>query len=244
MKLRLIGVWGAYPKVNEASTGYILEHDGFKLLIDCGSGVLSKMQQYIQPYELDACIITHYHPDHIADIGVLQHALLVQSYVTEKRDVLPIYGHHFDEEAFKKLTYKDFTKGIAYHPDEPLQVGPFTITFLKTVHPVPCFAFRIEVGGKVFVFTGDSAYQDAFVNFVKDADLFLSECNFYGNMNGKNAGHMTSLEVGKLAKDASVKHLILTHLPHYGNLQDLVTEASEYYQGPIHLAKMGDEWEV
>lgn len=244
MKLTIIGLWGAYPKVNEASSGYLLEHDGFKLLIDCGSGVLSKMQNYVQPEELDAVLISHYHTDHVADIGVLQHALLVKSYLTDINKVLPIYGHNLDEEGFAKLSYKEFTKGISYNPDETLEVGPFTIQFLKTKHPVPCFAFRIEADGKSFVFTADSAYQPEFVEFCQDVDLLLSECNFYGNMNGENAGHMTSIEAGKLAREANVKHLILTHLPQYGDLQQLLKEASEEYSGPIHLAKMGDVWNI
>ena len=109
MKLTIIGLWGAYPKVNEASSGYLLEHNGFKLLIDCGSGVLSKMQNYVQPEKLDAVLISHYHTDHIADIGVLQHALLVKSYLIDLRKTLPIYGHTFDEEGFSKLTYSNST---------------------------------------------------------------------------------------------------------------------------------------
>jgi ribonuclease BN (tRNA processing enzyme) len=244
VKLTIIGLWGAYPKVNEASSGYLLEHNGFKLLIDCGSGVLSKMQNYVQPEKLDAVLISHYHTDHIADIGVLQHALLVKSYLIDLRKTLPIYGHTFDEEGFSKLTYSNYTKGIAYDPDKVLQIGPFTIHFLKTKHPVPCYAFRIEANDAVFVFTADSAYQPSFVEFCRNADLLLSECNFYGNMNGENAGHMNSFEVGKLAHEANVKQLILTHLPQFGDLQQLVTEAGEHYDGPIHLAKMGDVWNL
>jgi len=63
-------------------------------------------------------------------------------------------------------------------------------------------------------------------------------------MNGENAGHMNSFEVGKLAHEANVKQLILTHLPQFGDLQQLVTEAGEHYDGPIHLAKMGDVWNL
>ena len=48
MKLTIIGFWGGYPKKNGASSGYLLEHDGFNLLIDCGSGVLAKMQNMIR----------------------------------------------------------------------------------------------------------------------------------------------------------------------------------------------------
>ena len=83
MKLTVIGHWGGYPKQNEASSGYLLSHNGFHLLIDCGSGVLSQLQNYMQPEDIDAVIISHYHPDHIADIGVLQHARLIKKFLGE-----------------------------------------------------------------------------------------------------------------------------------------------------------------
>lgn len=41
MKVTVIGCWGGYPAAKEASSGYLLEHDGYKILMDCGSGVLS-----------------------------------------------------------------------------------------------------------------------------------------------------------------------------------------------------------
>lgn len=244
MKLTIIGPWGGFPKVNEASAGYLLEHDGFHLLIDCGSAILSKLQQFIKPANLDACIISHYHPDHNADIGVLQHALLIDMYVTGEKKTLPIYGHNLDQTSFEELTYKDQTIGIAYNPEQLLQIGPFSIKFLRTKHSVPCFAFRIEADGKSLVFTADSAYQDAFIEFAKGTDLFLSECNFYGNMDASNAGHMNSYDVAKLAKAAEVKKLILTHLPHFGNLQQLIYEVGEYYKGPVQLAELGDIWTI
>ena len=47
MQVTIIGHWGGYPKVDEASSGYLVEHEGFQLLLDCGSGVLSKLQKFI-----------------------------------------------------------------------------------------------------------------------------------------------------------------------------------------------------
>ncbi|MCM3767379.1 MBL fold metallo-hydrolase [Neobacillus niacini] len=237
MKLTIIGLWGGYPKKNGASSGYLLEHDGFKLLIDCGSGVLSKMQEAVQPEELDAVIISHYHPDHIADIGVLQHARLIQGFLGKQCPNLPIYGHIFDDYEFGKLTYKQITKGIRYDPNQVLEVGPFKVSFIKTDHPVPCYAMRFEADGKVLVYTGDSSFKDEFIDFGKGADVLLCECNFYGNQNGKSAGHMNSFDAGRFAKNAAVNQLILTHLPHYGNLSDLVSEASQEFTGIIKLAE-------
>jgi ribonuclease BN (tRNA processing enzyme) len=237
MKLTVIGFWGGYPKMNEASSGYLLEHDGFRLLIDCGSGVLSKLQNKIQPEELNAIVLSHYHPDHNADIGVLQHARLIQGFLGKTKVTLPIYGHSLDTGEFTKLTYKDVTKGVAYNPEAPISVGPFKISFQRTTHPVPCYAMRIETTNGTIVYTADSAYLDEFVSFSKDADVLLCECNFYAHQTGSKAGHMTSSEAGSLAQQARVKQLILTHLPHYGNLADLKAEASKEYKGPIMLAE-------
>ncbi|MDP4163284.1 MAG: MBL fold metallo-hydrolase, partial [Bacillota bacterium] len=106
-----------------------------------------------------------------------------------------------------------------------------------TNHPVPCFAMRIEADGKTLVYTADSSFKEEFISFSKKADVLLCECNFYGHQNGKGAGHMTSLEAGMLADKAGVNHLILTHLPNYGDLVDLVQEASQNFEGAITLAK-------
>lgn len=239
MKLTIIGYWGGYPNRNEASSGYLVEHNGFHLLIDCGSGVLSRMQNYILPEQLDAVLLSHYHPDHNADIGVLYHARLIKGFLGTKPPVLPIYGHNLVQHEFSKLTYKNVTKGVAYDPEQPIEIGPFTITFLRTVHPVPCFAMRIEAGGRAIVYTADSAYKEEFIDFSREADLLLCECNFYGHQNGKGAGHMTSFETGQLAQTAKVKQLVLTHLPHYGELDQLVKEARQKFSGPTQLAEEG-----
>jgi ribonuclease BN (tRNA processing enzyme) len=241
LKLTIVGCWGGYPKANEASSGYLLEHEGFKLMIDFGSGVLAKLQNFVKPEELDALVLSHYHPDHVADIGVLQHARLIQGFLGKKSPQLPIYGHTKDKPEFMKLTYKNITIGVEYGPNQKLEIGPFTITFIPAVHPVPCYAMRIEAGGKSLFYTADTSFKEEFIPFAEGADLLLGECNFYGSQDGKGAGHMNSHDNGKLALHAKVKQMVLTHLPHYGELEQLISEASSVYGGPICLAKEGLE---
>lgn len=243
MKLTVIGFWGAYPEKESATSCYLLEKDGFRCLIDCGSGALAQLPHYIDPFDLDAVVLSHYHQDHIADIGVLQYQMLVQNGIRQTNKVLPLYGHDEDQEqAFKMLTH-NFTRGIAYDPNTPLNIGPFTITFMETDHPVTCFAMRITDGDKVIVYTADSSYKEAFVPFSQDADLLITDCNFYQNQDGKQAGHMNSEECGRIAEEAHVGQLVLSHHPHFGERKQLIKEAKQFYSGDVILAYEGYKWE-
>src|SRR5699024_2503217 len=144
-------------------------------------------------------------------------------------------AHDEDDAQFRAL-HDDFTEGIAYNPDEVLHVGPFTIEFLKTNHSVPCYGMKITDGQATFVYTADTAYQDSWIDFTKGADMLLADCNFYAHQDGEAAGHMTSKEAAHIAKVADVKHLILSHLPQYGEHEQLVQEAKEIFTGKIELA--------
>jgi ribonuclease BN (tRNA processing enzyme) len=244
MKLTVFGQWGGYPKAGEASSGYLIQHSGFKLLIDCGSGVLSHLQHHVEATGLDAVLLSHYHPDHVADIGVLQHALLIQYFLGKNKGTLPVYTHREDQRGFETITYKDLMKAHEYKEDTSLSIGPFKVTFVKTKHPVPCYGMRIEADGKALFYTADSAFKEEFVSFGKDADVLLCECNFYGGMDASKAGHMTSLDAGHLAQQSNARKLILTHLPHFGELDQLVTEASTLYKGEVLLAKKDIEVDI
>lgn len=242
MKVTVIGFWGGYPAPEGATSSYLIEKDNFTLLVDAGSGSLSKVQNYRHVMDIDAVILSHYHNDHIADIGVLQYAWLVQSYVRERKEILPIYGHAEDQYGFKSLTHKS-TEGIAYDPNKTLEVGPLSITFLKTDHPVPCYGMRITDGESVVVYTADTSFKEEWIGFAENADLLITDCNFYADQDGSNAGHMNSIDGARIAKAANVKELILSHLPQFRDNYDLVTEAGNDFTGNIQLAKEGLVWE-
>ncbi|WP_164669551.1 MBL fold metallo-hydrolase [Virgibacillus doumboii] len=242
MKVTIIGFWGGYPAPGGATSAYLVEKDGFSLMVDAGSGSLSKVQHYKNIMDIDAVVLSHYHNDHIADIGVLQYAWLVNSFITERKEILPIYGHAEDVHGLKSLTH-ECTEGIAYDPNETLEVGPFSITFLKTDHPVPCYGMRITDGDSTIVYTADTSYKQKWHDFAKNADLLITDCNFYEEQDGSKAGHMNSKDGAVIANGADVKELILSHLPQYGDNGNLIREASNYFKGKIQLATEGLVWE-
>src|SRR5699024_2008447 len=178
MKLTVIGFRGGYPGSNEATSTYLLEKDGCKVVLDLGSGGLLKLQNYLNVTEIDAVVLSHYHADHIADIGVLQHALLTEAQLGRVTKQTPIYGHNENELEFNQLT-DDYTLGIAYDPTNKINIGPFEISFLKTVHSVPCYGMRITVGIITIVYTDDTGYQNEMIEFADNMLLLYKDKHIY-----------------------------------------------------------------
>lgn len=243
LKITVLGSWGAYPAAGEATAGYLLEWSGHHLLIDCGSGVLAQLFKYIPIEELDAAILTHYHPDHYADVGCLQHAALISSLLGKRKEVLPIYGHQ-ESPHYADLTYHKYTVGHPVEHGGKLEWMGLCIEFQRTIHPEYNLAMRFTYEGKSLLYTGDAAYSEALIPFMKDADLAICEASLYAGQDGSAIGHCTSTEAGTLADHAGVQKLVLTHFPHYGKLEQLKDEAAKRYSGPIELALSGAVFEI
>lgn len=246
LKLTILGYMGAYPYQGVGTTGYLLQSGKFNLLLDAGSGTLLELEKTLDPLKLDAVLLSHYHYDHIADLGVLQYYF--QLFPTaHKKPILPIYGHTEDAEHYQALNLPNVTQGFPYSEKAPLTLGPFTITFMKTKHPVPCFAMRIveRATGKVLVFTGDSGYLPAFVEFAHEADVFLADTYLF-NGHENHPAHFTAHEAGQLAEKAQVKQLILTHLPQLGDLKLLKAQAIDaaHDNVPVTLASQQKEFDI
>ena len=243
MKITTIGWWGAYPSANEATSGYLLESEGVSVLIDCGSGVLAQLQNYIKLQSLDAVVLSHYHWDHVADIGCLQYASRVLMDLGKRKHPLKIYGHAEDEN-FGELNYLQYSTVYAFDDQAALQLGDVKFTFCRNIHPDPCFSMRIAKSNLSFAYISDTGYTDDLVEIAHDADLLLCESSLYDEYQGRIPGHMTAGEAGQIAAAAGVRHLVLTHLPHFGNHSLLVEQARRQFEGPTELAANGKSWQL
>ena len=68
MELTVLGSSGTWPNADTATSGYLVQHDGFNLWMDAGTGTLANLQQHIDIPDLDAIVISHEHPDHFVDL--------------------------------------------------------------------------------------------------------------------------------------------------------------------------------
>ncbi len=243
MKVTVVGYWGAYPEANQATSGYLIQTEEVNLLLDCGSGVLSTLQAYLNLTELDAVILSHYHADHLADIYSLHYGIMILRQLSKRQKPLDIYGHAEDQK-FATLAYKQHCLAHSIAPGQVLELGDLRINFEENVHPVYSLSMRIQHDDQTLVYTGDTGWSDKIISLAKDADLFLCEASLYNDQQDMITGHLTGGQAGEIAKQAGVGRLVLTHLPHYGNHLQLVEEAKEHYAGPIDLASEGLSWEL
>src|SRR3984957_14957604 len=74
MRLTVLGSCGAWPEPGGACSGYLLEQDGYRLVIDLGYATLPRLTGYVDAHAVDAVVISHGHPDHCADLNPLLRA--------------------------------------------------------------------------------------------------------------------------------------------------------------------------
>lgn len=238
MECRVIGMWGGFPKKNGPCSGYLIQHEGFSLLIDCGSGVLSELQNYIDLNDINHVILTHYHFDHFSDIGSYLFSRLVNTQLGRADEELCVYGPA-DEAMQKQVEAVAYSRFTSFNETNQLEIGPFNCTFMKNIHPVETYSIKIVCMDKSIVFTSDTSFTTDLIEFAANSDLLITECSLYEGMNGKGSGHMTSQDAGILAYQSKAKRVLLTHLPHYGELNDLVVSAKKQGNPNIELAKSG-----
>lgn len=239
MKITVIGCFGAYPPRNGATSGYLVEAYNTKVLIDCGSGIVSQLQNYVDLADLDAVVFSHYHRDHCADLECLQHAAMVEIQLGKRKKPLTMWGIKGAVND-PRLSYKDYCIGRQYDELSSFAVGSLSFSSQSNIHDVPSYSLKVrEDKGSCFVYSGDTGYYSQFCEFAAEADWLICECSLYAEQIGLVPGHLSSSEVGEIAKNSNVHNVMLTHLPNYGDREVLTKEVGRIYSGNVVLAHMG-----
>jgi ribonuclease BN (tRNA processing enzyme) len=245
VKLTVVGCAGSIPSAESPSSCYLVEHDGFRLVVDLGHGALGALQKYIGIGDIDAIAISHLHADHWIDLTALYVALRYSP--NGHRRHVPIYGPEAtadrlaDAYGLKRSpgghSYFDFTELATVSA-----IGPFRVRTVATAHPTPTTAIKLEVGGGSIVYTADTGPCAQLVDFADGADVLLAEASFVDGEDNPSGLHLTGKQAGELASAAGVSHLVVTHVPPWNSTQVAVAEARTTFGGELTLARPG--WSV
>lgn len=234
MKLTVLGNNGPYPSAGGACSGYLIQHGGKNILLECGSGILSNLRKVIGFNELNAIIISHLHGDHASDMTVLGYA--IQAGI--KRGIMDheidVFASPEPQEEFKRLDIKNAFKLTAISEDMELRFGEMTLTFSPMTHPFKSYAVCISTGDKKFVFSGDTSWNENIIKFAANADVVMLDAGLLSeDKKDENVPHLTARECGIIARECGAKKLILTHFfPEY-DVNQLVAEAKENFDNVI-----------
>jgi ribonuclease BN (tRNA processing enzyme) len=222
VRLTVIGSSPAWPNPGSAHSGYMLEADGSRVLLDCGPGVLGRLREKSTWPELDAIAITHWHLDHWGDlVPWVWGTFYLASNGPISKPALWVQpgGTEFLVDLGTRLGFPDMferTFHLAeYEPDKPFRIGELAITATRVPHyTLQTYAFRVQSNGAVLTYSGDSAPSDELVHAAREADLFVCEATLLrGELDGEPRGHLSLDEAVDAFESSGAKRLLVTHRP-------------------------------
>ncbi|MBN6188677.1 MBL fold metallo-hydrolase [Aneurinibacillus sp. BA2021] len=241
MKLTVLGYQSPAPGPGGATPGYLLETNQGKLLIDCGSGVYAQLMKHIRIEELDAVILSHYHHDHVCDIPILQYGVMMAEIFGKRSGTLPVYGPREPQEWGKRMNYQAYTRLHPYGEKDVIRTAGVDITFLRTQHPLLCYAMKITDGSKTIVYGADTGPETKWHGFADHCDLFICEGTFTNEyVPAGSRGHLSAQEAAQTGARIGAKRLLITHLsPDIDRTLYEQEAAAGGFTGPWELAEIG-----
>ncbi|HEX6399779.1 MAG TPA: MBL fold metallo-hydrolase [Actinomycetota bacterium] len=248
MELTVLGAQGTWPGAGGENCGYLISDDGYHLWVDAGTGTFARLQQVIPVDGVGAMLITHGHPDHFIDMIPTFYA---RHYGGLGEPGLPLWSPGGFTDIVAALVAEGgrnvMAEAYAFQTavaGQPFEVGPFRVTPFEMEHiGVLSLGYRVEAGGTVLAYTGDTGPCDAAIELGRDADLFLCEAT-YQNASRLYPFHLSAAQAGEVATAAGSGHLVLTHLTPELDHRVSIREAADTFDGPIDIAVPGMVLEV
>ncbi|WP_040337097.1 MBL fold metallo-hydrolase [Candidatus Blastococcus massiliensis] len=233
MRLTVVGCCGSGPGPESPASCYLLEHDGFQLVVDLGNGAFGALQRTIDPAAVDAVFLSHLHADHCLDVApfVVWHRYSGRS----PGKLVPLYAPVGAERRLA-VAYDIDGDGLTDVFDfvpvgaGAFELGPFQVELARTAHPIETYAARFTAGGRSLVYTGDTGPCERVVELARGADVLLAEAAHPDGDPDQPPGlHLTGRQAGEHAAAAGVGRLLLTHIPAWVDRIGQLAAASEAF---------------
>lgn len=253
-RLVVLGSCGAWPEAGRACSGFLIEHDGYRVVLDLGYGTLPRLFTLLDSSVgdgIDAVVVTHEHPDHMVDLHGLSRA---RWFGRRDAPAIPLYapaGVLARVAGLEDDRLSTIGEVLEWHPipARPYELGPFQLDSVALPHFVPNAGVRLSAPGLTVAYTGDTGPDAALAELGRGADLFIVEASDRHQQNpgalsaeaqtmGMREG-MRGYDAGQAASKARARRLMLTHFWPGNDREVTRTYAAEAYDGEILLADEG-----
>jgi ribonuclease Z len=242
-KLIILGSSNAIPSKHHENTHMVIVGQKRTVLVDCVSNPIVRLEQAgVGLNSITDLVITHFHPDHVSGVPLL----LMDMWLTGRRDSLNIYGLHYTLDRLERLMdsyewgqWPDFFP-VAFHRlpasemTKVLDCPEFRIFSSPVHHMIPTIGLRFEFksSDRVLAYSCDTEPCSQVIRLASGADVLIHESA------GEARGHSSAAQAGEIARQAEVGALYLIHYPTGANTPDLnlVQQAGERFHGPVSLA--------
>ena len=250
MRLTVVGCSGSFPGPDSPASCYLVEAEGFRMVLDLGNGSLGPLQRVADLDALDAVLLSHLHPDHCLDLcgyhvartyapdGPRERRVPVYAPANAPGRLAAAYGATSPQPLDRSFAFTSWRVGEAY------ELGPFTVTVERVHHSTEAYGMRIEHAGRVLAYSGDTDACPELVHLARNADVLLCEASYEEGQKAAPGVHLTAAEAGAQASDAGVRALLLTHVPPWNDRDRARAAAAETYAGPLAAAQPGAAYDV
>ena len=253
MLLTVLGCAGSIPGPESPSSGYLVRAADTTVVLDLGNGTLGALQRYLDPFHLDAVILSHLHPDHCADVSAMTVYRRYHPHPPPQCDALPLYGPTGVDERLvaayapsaAERSVTDLSDIYDFHPVcDPFRVGPLEVRAAQVEHSCEAYALRISYAGSTLVYSGDTGPCRQLVELATGADVLLAEASWPDRPDNPRGVHLSGREAGEAAAAAGVHRLLITHVPPWTDAEQVLSEAKVAFDGPTELVRPGGHYEI
>lgn len=237
MKLRILGSGTIMTPSHKNCSGYLINEE---LLLDCGPGIWRSLAlANIINTEIKYIVLSHFHADHVSDLAPFLLERYLQTESLSKKLILvgpagfknwfikfsDLFGHWMQKMPLE-----------IFELQNDLTVEEYTIKAKQTFHTDNSICIRVEdKSGKSLFYSGDSGEQENLTKLAKNCHLGIFEAS--NTEDTKIEGHLTPISAAKIAQNAGIKKMVLTHFyPEVYKNQPL-KKAASIFKGKIIEAK-------
>ncbi|MDQ3315726.1 MAG: MBL fold metallo-hydrolase [Actinomycetota bacterium] len=247
MEVTVVGSGTVVPRLGRRQSCVVVEAGGETLVFDLGSGAVRGMvRSGLDPFAVDRIFFTHFHPDHTVDAVNL---LFTIKYGAEEERTRPL--HLAGPEPFRRFwksvlavwgetmsgEYPTHVSELPRKGTAPLDLPGCKLSWAPTEHSPESIAYRLDGPEGAFVYTGDTEYSKSVVGLARGAHTLLIECT--GPDDEPLPHHLTPSGAARVAREADVDRVVLTHLHPSVDDDSLASKVREGYGGEVVVAEDG-----